>query len=436
MRVLTVNDLGFEHRGGGLFMAYHQQKERLAGTSAAGVAGLDAVWQSRLEPSGRLQIDLVFSEQPLRRHRDRDRWRPPTAAPIVYLRRRFVPPPERFALLAEHTVSERRAARYHRRPSYLGDPEQFWRICDANSAMRPDELTERQAGGCASPCRRGFRGGTTMLKGIHLTLLVGPVVPVPVARSGARRAHQRPGDRPQPGSAAASSSRSRSATHSPLAHDLPARRGQHARGIRVILVATVNGMPQVLIDGVITQQRGRARRRPGQSTLTVTGEDLTAVMDFMTTSPACPIPAMPTEARVALILAKYAVYGIIPLVVPSCSWSMPNADRADPAPQGHRPRLHRRLLADGGRLRLLPRARAGAGHEHRLLGAGDQGRRAAAGAQRRHGRPHQRRNARASASTATGTRAARGAASRNQLTKVPIPIPIPEINPLPAAARR
>ena len=25
---------------------------------------------------------------------------------------------------------------------YLGDPEQFWRICDANGAMRPDELTE------------------------------------------------------------------------------------------------------------------------------------------------------------------------------------------------------------------------------------------------------------------------------------------------------
>ncbi|MFL5804527.1 MAG: hypothetical protein ACJ8CR_22625 [Roseiflexaceae bacterium] len=25
---------------------------------------------------------------------------------------------------------------------YLDDPEQFWRICDANRAMRPDELTE------------------------------------------------------------------------------------------------------------------------------------------------------------------------------------------------------------------------------------------------------------------------------------------------------
>jgi hypothetical protein len=30
MRVLSVNDLGFNHKGGSLFMLYHQQKERLA----------------------------------------------------------------------------------------------------------------------------------------------------------------------------------------------------------------------------------------------------------------------------------------------------------------------------------------------------------------------------------------------------------------------
>ena len=34
-----------------------------------------------------------------------------------------------------------RPAGQHHRP-YLGDPEQFWRVCDANRAMRPDELTE------------------------------------------------------------------------------------------------------------------------------------------------------------------------------------------------------------------------------------------------------------------------------------------------------
>jgi hypothetical protein len=60
---------------------------------------------------------------------------------IVYLRRRFVPPPERFELLQEHVVTG--GERLDNITSqYLGDPEAFWRICDANNAMRPDELTE------------------------------------------------------------------------------------------------------------------------------------------------------------------------------------------------------------------------------------------------------------------------------------------------------
>ena len=60
---------------------------------------------------------------------------------IIYVRRRFCPPPERFALLHEHTVTQgERLDNITAR--YLGDPEQFWRICDANAAMRPDELTE------------------------------------------------------------------------------------------------------------------------------------------------------------------------------------------------------------------------------------------------------------------------------------------------------
>lgn len=60
---------------------------------------------------------------------------------VIYLKRRFVPPPERFALLQEHVVVQGdRLDNITAR--YLGDPEQFWRVCDANGAMRPDELTE------------------------------------------------------------------------------------------------------------------------------------------------------------------------------------------------------------------------------------------------------------------------------------------------------
>lgn len=60
---------------------------------------------------------------------------------IVYLQRRFLPSPARFALLQEHQVVEGERLD-NIAATYLNDPEAFWRIADANAAMRPDELTE------------------------------------------------------------------------------------------------------------------------------------------------------------------------------------------------------------------------------------------------------------------------------------------------------
>ena len=57
----------------------------------------------------------------------------------AYLRRRFVPQPERFALLQVHTVAEGERLD-NLTAAYLGDPGQFWRVADANRAMRPDDL--------------------------------------------------------------------------------------------------------------------------------------------------------------------------------------------------------------------------------------------------------------------------------------------------------
>jgi hypothetical protein len=59
----------------------------------------------------------------------------------IYLCRRFLPSPERFALLQEHVVTQGDRLD-NLTAKYLGDPEQFWRVCDGNGAMRPDELTE------------------------------------------------------------------------------------------------------------------------------------------------------------------------------------------------------------------------------------------------------------------------------------------------------
>ena len=61
---------------------------------------------------------------------------------IAYLQRRFIPPPERFALLFEHTVTDGERLD-NLAAQFLGDPEQFWRICDANVAIDPNELTEK-----------------------------------------------------------------------------------------------------------------------------------------------------------------------------------------------------------------------------------------------------------------------------------------------------
>ena len=65
----------------------------------------------------------------------------PDGRVIVYLNRRFVPSADRFTPLEEHVVTQGERLD-NITAQTLGDPLQFWRICDANNAMRPDELTE------------------------------------------------------------------------------------------------------------------------------------------------------------------------------------------------------------------------------------------------------------------------------------------------------
>jgi hypothetical protein len=60
---------------------------------------------------------------------------------VTYLRRRFVPQPDQFDLLVEHTVADGERLD-NITAQYLSDPEQFWRLCDANNAIDPNELTE------------------------------------------------------------------------------------------------------------------------------------------------------------------------------------------------------------------------------------------------------------------------------------------------------
>jgi hypothetical protein len=92
--------------------------------------------------------------------------------------------------------------------------------------------------------------------------------------------------------------------------------------MRVIIVVSINGSSDVLMDGVMTNHELTPGADPGHSTLTVTGKDLTQVMDYIDFS-GIPYPAMPNEARVLLILAKYAALGIVPMVIPSVLVDIP-----------------------------------------------------------------------------------------------------------------
>jgi hypothetical protein len=92
--------------------------------------------------------------------------------------------------------------------------------------------------------------------------------------------------------------------------------------VRVVIAARVNGVESILIDGVMTNHEVSPGPAPGTARLTIKGDDLSRVMDYIAFD-GIPYPAMPDFARVALILAKYAFLGIIPKVIPSVLIDVP-----------------------------------------------------------------------------------------------------------------
>jgi hypothetical protein len=82
----------------------------------------------------------------------------PDGRVVVHLRRRIVPPPEAFAALRLHAVVQGDRLD-NLAAAHLGDPELFWRLCDANAALRPDELTESTGRRLRIPLPEGVPGG-------------------------------------------------------------------------------------------------------------------------------------------------------------------------------------------------------------------------------------------------------------------------------------
>lgn len=171
-----------------------------------------------------------------------------------------------------------------------------------------------------------------MLKGIHLTLMIGPAVPIPVSQDilDALTSVQVTTSTDGPSGFQLQFTLS---NNSPLHTIFLLAGGSMVPLIRVVIVVTVNGTPDVIMDGVVTRQDVSPGSDSAHSTLTVTGTDLTAVMNLIDFS-GTPFPAMPAEARVGLLLLKYTFLGIIPMVIPSILMDIPIPVERIPIQQG------------------------------------------------------------------------------------------------------
>jgi hypothetical protein len=171
-----------------------------------------------------------------------------------------------------------------------------------------------------------------MLKSVQLSLMIGPIIPLTPPRAvmdALAEVEVKVEDVGQSGFKLVFSIDKQS----PLQILFLLTGGMPLLFMRVVIVATVNGVSNVLIDGVITENHIAPGDKGSNSTLTLMGKDLTVLMDQSKWS-GFPYPALPAEARVALILLKYALFGVIPLVIPSVLLFVPLPIDQIPSQQG------------------------------------------------------------------------------------------------------
>ena len=151
-----------------------------------------------------------------------------------------------------------------------------------------------------------------MADGIQLTLMIGPGLPLAVPRSvlDALESVQVTSGKDGSGfqlSFTAGTASSLIKTMLPAGYLDPIV-------TRVIIAVTFNGLPNVLMDGIITHQEFAPSNEPGKSTITVTGEDLSVLMDLVELPK--PMPSIPDNLKVMAVLAPYLALGIVPVVIP------------------------------------------------------------------------------------------------------------------------
>ena len=170
-----------------------------------------------------------------------------------------------------------------------------------------------------------------MLKGLHLTLLIGPVIPIPVPQVVTDALESVTVENTEDSSSFELSFRV--GKRSPL-QTVFLLTGGVPLPLRVVLIATMNGLPQVLVDGLITNHQIKPGGDGNDSILTLIGNDLTAAMALQEFT-GIPYAAMTVELQVELILAKYAILGIIPMVIPTPFPDVPLPLERIPIHHGH-----------------------------------------------------------------------------------------------------
>jgi hypothetical protein len=160
-----------------------------------------------------------------------------------------------------------------------------------------------------------------MFGGVNLTLMIGPAVPVPVSADVLNAL-----DSVKVISNATGTSGFelvfKIGVRSPLQTLFLLAGGASIPLVRVVIAVTVSGQTSVLMDGVMTHHSVSPDAKDGVTTLTIGGEDLSRVMDYLDFS-GIPFPAMPPEVQVLACLAKYALFGVAPMVIPSVLVDIP-----------------------------------------------------------------------------------------------------------------
>lgn len=87
---------------------------------------------------------------------------------------------------------------------------------------------------------------------------------------------------------------------------------QLAVGSRVVIGVLMGVVPEWLCDGVITHRELLPSDKPGQSRLTVTGRDLSSLLDLVDV--VMSYPGCPDSVIALTILARYAAFGVVPAV--------------------------------------------------------------------------------------------------------------------------